>query len=92
MRTSELSRAAWQLLDERAVDLDLVDGEVLQVRQRGVAGAEVVDRHADAEAAQALHLDRDGGQVGQQHRLGHLEDEPIRATPAAVERRRRRVR
>ncbi len=50
--------AAGQLLDEGAVDLDLVDGEVLQVGERGVAGAEVVDRHADAEAAQALHLDR----------------------------------
>ena len=35
--------------DERAVDLQRVDREPLQVCQRGVAGAEVVDRDAHAE-------------------------------------------
>ena len=35
--------------DERPVDLQRVDGEPLQVSQRGVAGAEVVDRDPHAE-------------------------------------------
>ena len=35
--------------DERAVDLQDVDRELAQVRERRVAGAEVVDRDADAE-------------------------------------------
>ena len=33
--------------DERAVDLEGVDGELLEIGQRGVAGAEVVDGDAD---------------------------------------------
>jgi len=35
-----------------SVDLDRVDGDVAQVAERGVAGAEVVDRQADTEGAQ----------------------------------------
>ena len=34
---------------ERAVDLDRVDRELLERGERGVAGAEVVDRDVDAE-------------------------------------------
>src|SRR6266850_4136876 len=40
-------RIVGYVLDERAVDLDAVDREALQVSQRGVAGAEVVDREVD---------------------------------------------
>src|ERR1700743_68023 len=36
-------------LDEGAVDLDLVEREGTQVRQRGITGAEIVHRDADAE-------------------------------------------
>ena len=46
-------------LDERLVDLQLVDRQVLQRGQRRVARAEVVDRHAHAQRAQLLEvLDR----------------------------------
>ena len=38
-----------QAQDERPVDLQRVDGEALQVSERGVAGAEVVDRDPHAE-------------------------------------------
>ena len=38
--------------DERAVDLQDVDREALEVAQRRVAGPEVVDREMDAERAQ----------------------------------------
>src|SRR3954447_20413845 len=37
-----------QILDEGAVDLDDVDLKFLQVGERGVAGAEVVDREPEA--------------------------------------------
>src|SRR5829696_8148046 len=47
--------------DERAVELDLVDREAVQVRQRRVARAEVVDRELDAELLQVVeHLARIG--------------------------------
>ena len=38
--------------DERAVDLDLVGGDVGQRRQRRIADAEIVDRDADSELAE----------------------------------------
>ena len=41
-----------QAVDERAVDLDRLDREPLQVGERRVAGAEVVDGEVQAEAAQ----------------------------------------
>src|SRR3954452_22589369 len=40
--------------DERAVDLDLVDWQALKLRERGVAGAEVVDRPAHADAREPV--------------------------------------
>ena len=42
-----------EIVDERLVDLDLVDLERPEVRERRVAGAEVVDRDAEAEVARA---------------------------------------
>ncbi len=51
--------------DERAVDLERVDGELAEVGERRVAGAEVVDGDAHAELldlAQAAH-----GGVGVAH-------------------------
>ena len=42
--------AVFELPDEGAVDLDLLDREALQVGQARIAGAEVVDRQADAHA------------------------------------------
>ena len=42
-------------VDERAVDLEHVDREARQVAQRGVAGAEVVDREPHPEPLQLAH-------------------------------------
>ena len=42
--------------DEGAVDLQRVDRELLQVGERGVAGAEVVDRDPDAEARSSRRI------------------------------------
>src|SRR3712207_983988 len=41
---------------EAPVDLELVDRETLQVGQRGIAGAEIVDGQADAEIPQCVEL------------------------------------
>ena len=41
-------------LNEGLVDLEDVDGEPLQVRQRGVASAEVVDGEFDAESVSRM--------------------------------------
>ena len=41
-------------LNERAVDLELVDGKILDAARRGVPGAEVVHGDADAQLAEAL--------------------------------------
>jgi hypothetical protein len=44
------------LLHEGLVDLDRVDREAVQVGQRRIAGAEVVDRHRHAQLAQFVEL------------------------------------
>ena len=53
-----------------------VDREVLQVRQRRVAGAEVVDGHGEAFVAQLVQHLADRVEVVQQARLGDLELDP----------------
>src|SRR5579872_3077540 len=45
-------RAAAEIHDEGAVDLDLVERECLQIAQRRVAAAEIVHRNAHAKALQ----------------------------------------
>ena len=50
-----LLRATAQTVDERAVDLQAVDGQRGQVAQGRVTGAEVVDAQADAQGAQLFH-------------------------------------
>ena len=45
-------RAAREIVDERTVDLDGIDGQALQVAQRRMAGAEIVERDAAAGVAQ----------------------------------------
>ena len=82
--------------DERAVDLDLVERQPLEVGERGVAGAEVVEREPDAERAQPVeHLvgapgvghDRVLGQLARQPLAGHA---PVREPLGHVRRAARR--
>src|SRR5690606_13837799 len=49
-------RIGGDVLDERLVDLERLDREALEVQRRRVAGAEVVDREADAETVERLQL------------------------------------
>ena len=80
--------ATGDILDEGAVDLDLVEREALQIAQRGIAGAEIVQRDPDAELAQLMqHVER-RLVVANQHRLGDLELQPAGGKAASRERRR----
>jgi hypothetical protein len=60
-------RAGAERVDERAVDLDLLDREAGEIRQAGIAGAEIVhgDRHAELIEASE----------GVKDRVGVLEDD-----------------
>ena len=64
-------------LHERAVDLEHLDREGLEVRQRRVTRAEVVDDEMRAEAAQRREDARRGRRVVHQHALGDLEPECV---------------
>ena len=95
MQRARLGRVA-DRAHERAVDLQDVDRELTQVRERRVAGAEVVDRDADAEL-----LDRRAAgarsSVGVVHDrgLGELDDErrrgEVRSSSSALRRSRDEV-
>ena len=58
---------------EALVDLELVHGQALEVGQRGVAGAEVVQREGHAHVAAGHHDLGDAGQVAQSAGLQHLQ-------------------
>ena len=78
-----------ELGDERRIDLELVDGQPVQVRQRGVAGAEVVDRGADPDVVQpADHVHRQHGVV-HDLRLGELAPEAAGRQPRLLQQRLR---
>jgi hypothetical protein len=77
-------RVGAEILDERAVDLDHVDAELAQRPERGVAGAEIVERHAAAELLQHAHeLHQHAHElhrrvyVGDRRGLGDLDGEPL---------------
>ena len=71
--------------DEAAVDFHDVHRESLQVCERRVAGAEVVDRDADAEGRDVVDEVLPGDLVDQ-HRLGELQHQLVRRETGARER------
>ena len=74
-------RVAFELADEAAVDLDQVHRQVLEVTERGHAGAEIVQREAAAERAQALDEADDARHVAHRGGLGDLEAHARAAAP-----------
>jgi hypothetical protein len=62
---------------ERLVDLDRVDRQALEVGERRVARAEVVDAERQPDLAQAHQRRLGARRVGHQHRLGDLELEQL---------------
>lgn len=86
-RPAVLTRVGAAAPDERAIDLQDVDGKTLQIAERGLAGSEVIDREADAECLQGLQeLDRLGPAV-KQRTLGELEDQRVGRKAGARHRR-----
>ena len=73
-----------QVLDERAVDLDLVDGKRAQVAERRIAGAEVVDRHLAAELLKRIAECHGLIEVVDRRRLGDLDRQPLENLAAAA--------
>ena len=61
--------------DELAVDLEVVEGQVLEVVEGAEAGAEVVEGEVAAQLGQALGELRGRGDVGDRGGLGDLEDQ-----------------
>ena len=74
-RELRLIRVALDVVDKGFVDLQRVDRQMPQVRQRRIAGPEVVDRDPHAEFAQFAKARDDGVGVADQHALGDLKDQ-----------------
>jgi hypothetical protein len=68
-------------LDERAVDLETVHRQTLQIRERGVAGAEVVDGQAHADRLEGVQPVEHPRVVAHQDGLADLELQATRVEP-----------
>ena len=75
-------------VDEHLVDLDDVDAELEHVGQAAVAGADVVDRDAHAEALQGGDDAAGLGQVLDRIALGHFQHD-LRQIESASRRKYR---
>jgi len=64
-------------VDERPVDLQRMDRQGLQVRERRLTGTEVVDRDLDAESAQPRQDPADALGVVHEHPLGDLQNQRL---------------
>ena len=71
-------------LVKRPVDLQDVDGELAQIRQRRVTGAEVVDGQTHPGALELHQAVADGGALVEQDALGDLQGERRRRHPVPV--------
>src|SRR5581483_1834420 len=72
-------------LDEGAVDLDLVEREGPQVRQRRVTGSEIVHRDAHAEGLELTQRHQRAVEVADQRGFGNLEFEPTGLQPGLTQ-------
>ena len=80
------SFAGHQALDEAAVDLQFVEREALQIAQRRIAGAEIVEGDADAERAQRMEQLQRRFAAFEEDRFGDLDLEPVGSEAAVGER------
>src|SRR5438105_1961670 len=72
-RADDLAAFSLRALHERRIDLQLVDREAMQIAERGVAGAEVVDSKTAAELANALDDRERHFRILHDRALGDLE-------------------
>ena len=71
-------RVVEHVAHEGAVDLEFVDREPTQVRERGVAGAEIVEDDRDAAVMEAVEQPLDHpGIAAEKHALGDLDLEMV---------------
>src|SRR6185312_5265684 len=75
-------------LDERAVDLELVEWQAVEVGERAVARSEVVDGQANTERAQLVECSEHARLVADEDGLGDLEREEMRRQPTHAQRAR----
>ncbi len=71
-------RAVCEISDERAIDLHDVDRQSLEVPQRCVAGAKIVEGDAAARMAQRIDKPRSFLDVVECRRFGDFDDETAR--------------
>ena len=69
---------AGQRGDEAAIDLHVVKIETLQIRQRRISGAEVVQRDGDAMLPKQVQAGGSLVEAVDKHRLGQLDDQLAR--------------
>lgn len=77
----QIVRMGAERMHERFVDFQVVDGKVPQIAQRGIAGAEVIDRALRAAAAQGLELLFGALRVAHHRAFGDLEGHAIEPQP-----------
>ena len=65
------------ILDEAAVDLDLVEGQAMDVAQAGVAGAEVVKRDVRPQRFERLQAFATLVEIAHQGGFGDFEIDPL---------------
>lgn len=78
--------AAADIADERSVDLDLVELEVLQIAQGCERRTEIVKRDLHAESVQLVQDFVRARGIAQQHVFGNLELEPASLQLRSLER------
>ena len=69
---------------EGAIQLERVDRQHLQVRQRGITGAEIVDGQFDAAVAQGAQLADGAFRIFHGHRFGDFKLQFARERPKCV--------
>jgi len=73
--------------DERAIDLDLADGQRLEVGERGISRSEVIERETQAELAELREDVAHADGIGEDHVLGDLQHEHLRGQTVVGEHR-----
>ena len=66
------------IVHEGPIDLDHIDRQVAQMRQAGVAGAEVVQRDLHPQGLDPAQGLCDGRDIAHQHALGHFDTQALR--------------
>ena len=75
----------FHVFEKGAIDLDLVEGDAAQIDQARIAGAEIVERQADAMGAQVHHRGLGGIGILDHDAFGQFQLEPLGVEAGLVE-------